>query len=52
LVDTVVGVVRLRASTLEPAPPGVSSGERDCVVGLGRVRDALYILIDIEQALP
>jgi len=56
-VDAVSEVMRLRPSTLEPAPRGVGGGERDCVVGLGRrerERDGetdLFILLDIAQAL-
>jgi purine-binding chemotaxis protein CheW len=50
LVDAVEEVIRLRPSTIEPPPRGVSS-ERDCIVGLGRRREQLYILIDIREAL-
>jgi purine-binding chemotaxis protein CheW len=50
-VDSVSGVVRLKPSMLEPAPPGVGGGERDCVVGIGRRGSQLYILLDIQQAL-
>lgn len=50
-VDGVVGVVRLKPSMLEPAPPGLRTGDRDCVVGLGRRGPHLYILLDPEQAL-
>jgi purine-binding chemotaxis protein CheW len=51
LVDRVEEVVRLRPSTIEAPPPGVAGGERDCVVGIGRKGEALYILIDVDQAL-
>lgn len=50
-VDAVADVVRLKPSMLEPAPPGVGGGDRDCVVGLGRRGPQLYILLDIQQAL-
>jgi purine-binding chemotaxis protein CheW len=50
-VDAVRDVVRLRPSTLEPPPPGVASGERPAVVGLGRRAAELFILLDLEQAL-
>ena len=50
-VDAVSEVVRLRPSMLELAPPGVGGGERDCVVGLGRRKQELFILLDIWQAL-
>ena len=59
-VDEVTEVMRVRPSMLEVAPPGVSGGERDCVVGLGRrprevspgrTEEQLFILLDIWQAL-
>jgi purine-binding chemotaxis protein CheW len=50
-VDSVSDVVRLKPSMLEPAPAGVGGGERNCVVGLGRRGQQLYILLDIQQAL-
>jgi purine-binding chemotaxis protein CheW len=50
-VDAVRDVVRLRPSTLEPPPPGVATGERPAVVGLGRRGAELFILLDLEQAL-
>jgi purine-binding chemotaxis protein CheW len=51
LVDAVREVVRLKPSAIEPPPPGVGGGERDCVVGLGRQKDQLYIVLDLHQAL-
>lgn len=50
LVDAVSGVVRLRPSTLETPPQGLR-GERDCIVGIGRKKDQLFILLDLERAL-
>jgi purine-binding chemotaxis protein CheW len=49
LVDRVEGVVKLVLSKLEPPP--TPSRERDSIAGLGRRGDALYILLDVEQAL-
>ena len=51
LVDAVREVVKMKPSALEPPPPGVGGGERDCVVGLGRRRDQLYIVLDLHQVL-
>ncbi len=49
LVDGVEGVVRLPLGRLEAPPlPGM---DRDGVAGVGRKGDALYILLDVEQAL-
>lgn len=50
LVDAVSGVVRLKPSTLETPPQGLR-GERDCIVGLGRKGNQLFILLDLERAL-
>ena len=49
LVDSVREVVRLKPSQIEPPPPGMS--ERDCVIGLGRRKDKLCILLNVHQAL-
>lgn len=51
LVDQVLEVVRLRPSTIE-APPRAVSAEGSAIVGLGRRREQLFILIDLAQALP
>lgn len=49
LVDGVDGVVRLPVGRLEAPPlPGM---DRDGVAGVGRKGDALFILLDVEQAL-
>lgn len=50
IVDAVSGVVRLKPSTLEAPPTGLR-GDRDCIVGLGRRKEQLYILLDLERAL-
>lgn len=49
LVDGVEGVVRLALSRLEQAP--ALGLERGCITGLGRRGEALYILLDVGQAL-
>ena len=49
LVDRVVGAVKLTVSQLESAPhPG---RDRTAIAGLAREHGALYILLDVEQAL-
>lgn len=50
LVDSVLDVIRLRPSEIEPAPRG--TGERDGILGLGRKADRLFILLDLEGLLP
>lgn len=50
LVDAVQEVVRLRPSTLEPPPRGISA-ERSAITGIGRRREQLFILLDPSQAL-
>lgn len=49
LVDAVSEVIRLRPSQIEPPPSGMS--ERDCVVGLGKRKELLCILLNVQQAL-
>jgi len=49
LVDAVSDVVRLLPSQIESPPPGV--GSRDCIIGLGRRRDQLCILLDVKRVL-
>jgi purine-binding chemotaxis protein CheW len=49
LVDSVAEVVRLLPSQIEPPPAGV--GSRDCVLGLGRRKDQLCILLDVKRVL-
>lgn len=49
LIDRVSDVFRLKRSRIETPPTGIS--ERDGVVGIGRRRDQLYILLDVEAAL-
>ncbi|MCY1002537.1 chemotaxis protein CheW [Myxococcus sp. MISCRS1] len=50
-VDSVSGVVKLKPSMLEPPPPSLRIGDRDCVVAIGRRGPSLFILLDPEQAL-
>lgn len=51
LADSVSDVVRLRPSQVETPPPGLARGEREWVLGIGREREQLYILLDVQQAL-
>ncbi len=49
LVDRVDEVVKLLPSRFEPPPPGTSA--REAIAGLARKGDALYILLDLAEAL-
>jgi purine-binding chemotaxis protein CheW len=49
LVDAVSEVVRLLPSQIEAPPAGV--GSRDCVLGLGRRKDQLCILLDVKRVI-
>lgn len=51
LADAVSEVVRLLPSQVETPPPGLARGDRDWVLGIGRLEDQLFILLDVEQAL-
>jgi purine-binding chemotaxis protein CheW len=50
-VDQVLGVVRLRPSTIEPPPAGLGGGEREVITGIGRSEGELYVLLDLGRAL-
>jgi purine-binding chemotaxis protein CheW len=49
LVDAVEEVVKLLPSRFEPPPPGTS--DREAIAGLARKGEALYILLDLNEAL-
>lgn len=49
--ESVLGVVRLRRSEIEPPPRRVLVGDRDCVEGIGRVEEQLILLLDAAEAL-
>lgn len=52
LVDEVLEVVRLRPSAVETPPRGLPGGDRGAIVGIGRRRDQLFILLNLQQVLP
>jgi purine-binding chemotaxis protein CheW len=49
LADRVTEVVRMRDSEIEPPPSGTA--DRECILGLGRTRDQLCILLDLDRAI-
>ena len=51
LVDAVSGVVRLPASAIEVRPTGIGAGSGDAIVGIGRERGRMLILLDIAEVL-
>jgi purine-binding chemotaxis protein CheW len=46
LVDEVASVVRLPRGAIEACPPGLSTEASDCVTGIGRWRDRLFMVVD------
>ena len=46
LVDAVSSVVRLPRGAIEPCPQGISTAASDCVTGIGRWRDRLFMVVD------
>jgi purine-binding chemotaxis protein CheW len=46
LVDEVTSVVRLPRGAIEPCPQGLSVAASDCVTGIGRWRERLFMVID------
>jgi purine-binding chemotaxis protein CheW len=51
LVDQVSSVVRLPRGSIEPCPQGISAAASDCVTGIGRWRDRLFMVVDVEALL-
>ncbi len=51
LVDEVASVVRLPRGTIEPCPQGISAAASDCVTGIGRWRDRLFMVVDASALL-
>lgn len=51
VVDTVANVVRLPRSSIEPCPQGISAAATDCVTGIGRWRDRLFMIVDVGALL-
>lgn len=51
LVDGIASVVRLPAGSIEPFPQGISSAASDCVTGIGRWRDRLFMVVDVGALL-
>jgi purine-binding chemotaxis protein CheW len=51
LVDRVKNVVRMPAAEIEPPPAGLSGVEQEFLHGLGRYRDRLIILLDLDPVL-
>jgi purine-binding chemotaxis protein CheW len=50
-VDAVTEVVRLKKSDIEPPPPTLKEGKADCIKGVGRFRNRMIILMDVEKTL-
>jgi len=50
LVDAVNGVARLRDAAIEPPPPGLGI-ETDYLVGIGRQKDRMYVLLNLAAVL-
>jgi purine-binding chemotaxis protein CheW len=51
LVDAVASVIRLPRGSLEPCPQGIGGAAADCLVGIGREREALFTVLDVDVLL-
>ncbi|MDR2727111.1 MAG: chemotaxis protein CheW [Deltaproteobacteria bacterium] len=51
VVDAVSEVLRIPVDTVEPAPPVVASLDSDYISGVGKLRDRLLILLDLDRLL-
>jgi purine-binding chemotaxis protein CheW len=51
VVDSASEVLKIAESEIEPAPAMMKEGGLDCVTGLGKCRNRLIILLDIDKVL-
>ncbi len=51
VVDSVSEVLRIPISTVEPPPPVVAGLDSDYVSGVGKLKDRLLILLDLDRLL-
>ncbi len=51
VVDAVSEVLRIMADTVEPPPPVVAGIESDYISGVGKLKDRLLILLDLDRLL-
>lgn len=51
IVDSVSEIVKLDEGAIEPPPEMISSIGAEYVTGLGRLRDRLFVLLEIEKLL-
>ena len=51
VVDAVSEVLRITADTVEPPPPVVAGIESDYISGVGKLKDRLLILLDLDRLL-
>lgn len=51
VVDAVSEVLRIPASTVEPPPPVVAGVESDYISSVGKLKDRLLIMLDLDRLL-
>ncbi|HET6413676.1 MAG TPA: chemotaxis protein CheW [Anaeromyxobacter sp.] len=51
LVDEVASVVRLAQGSIEPCPQGIGGQSADCLAGIGRERNRLFMVLDLSALL-
>jgi len=51
VVDSVSEVLRIPVSTVEPPPPVVAGLDSDYISGVGKLKDRLLILLDLDKLL-
>lgn len=51
VVDAVSEVLRIPAGTVEPPPPVVAGVESDYISGVGKLRERLLIMLDLDRLL-
>ena len=51
MVDSVTEVVKIRESSIEPPPLTLIGGSAKCIRGVGRFKDRMIILMEVEKTL-
>ncbi|MGH7273525.1 MAG: chemotaxis protein CheW, partial [Nitrospiria bacterium] len=51
MVDSVTEVVKIKESGIEPPPSTLIGGSAKCIRGIGRFKDRMIIILDVEKTL-
>jgi len=51
LVDSVAEVMNIASQEIEPPPEFGATGDDDCIIGIGKVKGRLKILLDVDHVI-